>query len=127
MTIAIADTTVVLHLYRRYIPALTWYGSLSQPLGISPITWMEVMYGAGSKAKQATSRALLRQFDLLHLTPSDQDWAMQQMEKYRLSHGVAIGDCFIASVAYRLQLPLYTHNLKDMTPMIGSLAVKPYV
>lgn len=108
MTAAIADTTVVLHLYRRYAPALTWYGSLSQPLGITPITWMEVMYGAGSKAKQATCLALLGQFDLIHLTPSDQDWAMQQMEKYRL------------------QLPLYTHNLKDMTPMIGSLAVKPY-
>lgn len=126
MTVAIADTTVVLHLYRRYVPALTWYGSLSQSLGISPITWMEVMYGTGSKAKQATCRALLSQFDLLHLTLSDQDWAMQQMEKYRLSHGVAIGDCFIASVAYRLRLPLYTHSLKDMTPMIGGLAVKPY-
>ena len=80
MTVAIADTTVVLHLYRRYPPALTWYGSLSQPLGITPITWMEVMYGAGSKAKQATCLALLGQFDLIHLTPSDQDWAMQQME-----------------------------------------------
>jgi len=126
MTAAIADTTVVVHLYRSYAPALTWYGSLSQPLGITPITWMEVMYGAGSKAKQSACKTLLSQFDLIHLTSLDQDWAMQQMEKYRLSHGVATGDCFIASVAYRLQLPLYTHNLKDMTPMIGSLAVKPY-
>jgi predicted nucleic acid-binding protein len=126
MTIAIADTTVVLHLYRRYAPALAWYGSLSQPLGITPITWMEVMYGAGSKKKQATCLALLGQFNLIHLASLDQDWAMRQMEKYRLSHGVAMGDCFIASVAHRLQLPLYTHNLSDMTPMIGSLAMKPY-
>jgi hypothetical protein len=126
MTFAIADTTVVLHLYRRYSPALTWYSSLSTQLGITSITWMEVMYGAGSKAKQTTCLALLIQFDLIYLTSTDQDWAMQQMEKYRLSHGVAIGDCFIASVAYRLQLPLYTHNLKDMTPLIGNLAVKPY-
>lgn len=126
MTAAIADTTVVIHLYRRYAPALAWYGSLSQALGITPITWMEVMYGAGSKAKQAACQTLLSQFDLIHLTSVDQDWAMRQMEKYRLSHGVATGDCFIASAAYRLQVPLYTHNLKDMTPMIGSLAVKPY-
>lgn len=35
-------------------------------------------------------------------------------------------DCLIASVAYRLKVPLYTHNLKDMTPIIGNLAVKPY-
>lgn len=126
MTAAIADTTVVLHLYRRYTPALAWYDSLSQPLGITPITWMEVIYGAGSQAKQAVCLALLNQFDLIHLTPSDQDWAMQQMGRFRLSHGVATGDCFIASVAYRLQRPLYTHNLKDMAPLIGSLAVKPY-
>jgi predicted nucleic acid-binding protein len=126
MTDAIADTTVVVHLYRRYAPALTWYGSLSQPLGITPITWMEVMYGAGSKAKQAACKTLLSQFDLVHLTAVDQDWAMEQMEKYRLSNGMATNDCLIASVAYRLQVPLYTHNLKDMTPMLGKLAVKPY-
>lgn len=126
MTAALADTTVVLHLYRRYALALTWYDSLAQPLGITPITWMEVMYGAGSKAKQIACNTLLSQFDLIHLTSSDQDWAMQQMATYRLSHGVAAGDCFIASVAYRLQLPLYTHNLKDMAPMIGGLAVRPY-
>lgn len=126
MTVALADTTVVLHLYRRYAPALKWYGSLSQPLGITPITWMEVIYGAGSKAKQASCLALLSQFDLIHLTSADQDWAMQQMQKYRLSHGVAMGDCFIASAVHRLQVPLYTHNLKDMAPMIGDLAMRPY-
>ena len=126
MTVAIADTTVVVHLYRRYTPALTWYGSLSQPLGITPITWLEVMYSAGSKAKQAVCKALLNQFDLVYLTSVDQNWAMQQMESYRLSHGVTTDDCLIAAVAHRLQLPLYTHNLKDMTPMVGELAVRPY-
>jgi predicted nucleic acid-binding protein len=126
MTAAIADTTVVIHLYRRYAPALMWYGSLSQPLGITPITWMEVMQGAGSKATQSASKILLDQYDLIHLTFVDQNWAIEQMGKYRLSHGVATGDCFIASVASCLQLPLYTDNLKDMLPMVGSLAMKPY-
>ncbi len=50
---------------------------------------------------------------------------MEQMERYRLSHGVTINDCLIASVAYRLEVPLYTHNIKDMTPLFGKLAVKP--
>jgi len=126
MTVAIADTTVVVHLYRRYAPALAWYGLLSQPLSITSITWMEVMYGAGSKAKQTACKTLLGQFKLIHLTSIDQQWAMLQIEKYQLSHGIATGDCFIASVANRLQMPPYTHNLKDMTPMLGNLAVKPY-
>ncbi len=45
----------------------------------------------------------------------------------RLSHGAAMNDCLIASVCHRLQVPLYTHNLKDMRILIGAeLAVKPY-
>lgn len=126
MIAGVVDSTVVVHLYRRYEPALVWYGSLTAPLGVTSISWMEVMYGAGSKAKQAASKTLLSQFEMIYVTAADQDWAMQKMEDYRLSHGIAINDTLIASVAYRLGLPLYTHNLKDMTPLIGSLAVKPY-
>ncbi len=126
MTSAMADTTVIIHLYRRNAAALAWYGTLAQPLGITPITWLEVIYGAGSKVQQAACRTLLDEFTLLHLSPTDQNWAMQQMERFRLSHGVTINDCLIASVAYRLHIPLYTHNLRDMTLLIGELAVKPY-
>ena len=84
------------------------------------------MYDAGSKAKQAASKTILAQFDLIRLTASDQDWAMLQMEGLRLSDGVSINDCLIASAAHRLQLPLYTHNLRDMTPLLGKLSVQPY-
>ncbi len=127
MTVAIVDTTVIIHLYRRYAPALTWYTSISQLLSMTPISWLEVMYGAGSKTKQVACKMLLSQFILIYLTHNDQIWAMQQMENYRLSHGVAKDDCLIAAIAHRLQVPLYTHNVKDMKPMIGNLAVKPYV
>jgi predicted nucleic acid-binding protein len=126
MTAAVVDTTVVIHLFRRYTPALAWYGSLSQSLGVTPVTWLEVMYGAGSKAHQATGKAILSRFDIIYLTSVDQSWAMDQMERFRLSHGITVNDCLIASAAYRLGLPLYTHNLKDMTPMIDKLAIKPY-
>ena len=84
------------------------------------------MHGAGSKVKEAACKSVLGHFELLHLSQADQEWAMEQMERYCLSHGVSINDCLIASVAYRLQVPLYTHNIKDMTPLIGKLTVKPY-
>jgi hypothetical protein len=36
-------------------------------------------------------------------------------------------DCLMASVCHRLQVPLYTHNVRDMTILLGSaLVVKPY-
>ncbi|KAB2902532.1 MAG: type II toxin-antitoxin system VapC family toxin [Anaerolineae bacterium] len=128
MTTALADTTVVIHLYRRYAPALTWDGSLSQPLSITPITWMEVMYGAGSKSGQQACEVIMQQFELIPLLPEDQNWAMQQLKTHRLSQSIAIMDCLIASVAFRLRVPFYTHNLKDMKILLGdSLPVKPYL
>ena len=71
-------------------------------------------------------KTILSQFDLVFLTLIDQNWAMQQMEDYRFSKRVTTEDCLIASVAHRLKMPLYTHKLKDMAPIIGTLAVKPY-
>lgn len=127
MTVAIADTTVLVHLYRRYAPSLTWYGSLSQPLGITPITWMEIIVGAANARAQEDSLRLLSEFELVYLSQADQDWAMQQLAHLRLSHGAGMNDCLIASAAHRLQVPLYTHNLKDMIPLLGDeLALRPY-
>jgi predicted nucleic acid-binding protein len=51
---------------------------------------------------------------------------MEAQMRYELSHGVGMMDCLIASVSYRLQLPLYTHNLKHFAPLLNDLAQKPY-
>jgi predicted nucleic acid-binding protein len=125
MTLAMVDTTVIVHLWRRYPPATAWF-NINQVFSIASVSWMEVMVGVPNKRVQAETLKLLSGFELLYLVQSDQDWAMQQIERLRFSHSLGLNDALIASVAYRLQVPLYTHNLKDITPMIGSLAVKPY-
>ena len=127
MTIGIVDTTVIVHYFRKNPVAQAWVDNQLQRLSVTSITWLEVMHGAGSKAKEAASKSILDRFDMVYLIPQDQDWTMQQMQRYRLSHGVSIEDCLIASVAYRLNVPLYTHNISDMKTLIGSLAVKPYI
>ena len=68
----------------------------------------------------------MSQFDMLYLTEADFDWAMAAQMRYELSHGVGMMDCLIASVSHRLQIPLYTHNLKHFAPLLGELAQKPY-
>lgn len=122
---AVLDTTVVLHLFRKYQPAINWINAQTQ-YGITAVTWMEVMEGTSNKANQARCKSLLSQFELLNLTSTDQQWAMEQLEKWQFRNHIRKEDCMIASVAYRLQVPLYTHNLKDMTPLLGKLAFKPY-
>lgn len=84
------------------------------------------MAGTTNKANQSQCKTLLAQFDILYPTTDDQQWAMLQLEQLQFTHHIGKEDCLIAAVSHRLQVPLYTHNLKDMTPMIGALAVKPY-
>jgi predicted nucleic acid-binding protein len=122
---AVVDTTVVIHLLRRYKPALAWFNN-NQTYGVTSTTWMEVMQGTTSKANQTQARGILDQFEMLYLLAADQQWAMDQLAAFQFSHHIGMSDCQIAAVAHRLNLPLYTHNLKDMTPLVGTLAVKPY-
>jgi len=124
--VAVIDTTVLIHLLRNNLLATQWLAT--QPtLAMTPISWMEVIYGAPGRNGQARSLTLLHQFDLIYLTPTDQAWAMQNLLTYRLSHGLSITDCLIASVCHRFQIPLYTHNVKDMLPLLGpTLVIQPY-
>jgi predicted nucleic acid-binding protein len=127
MTLGIVDSTVIIHVFRKNPAARAWLDAQPTRLLVTPITWLEVMQGAPGKRGQATCKAILSQFDMEYLTPTNMDWAMQQLERYRLSHGVGMNDYLIASVAHRLQIPLYTHNLKDMRVLLGeTLVVKPY-
>ncbi len=97
MTVAILDTTVIVHVFRKNRAALDWFGTQSEMLSITPITWMEIMVGVANKRAQSDSLKLLRRFEMVYLTSTDMDWAMKQMLRYRFSRGVSILDCFNAS------------------------------
>lgn len=127
MTVGIVDTTVVIHYFRKLPAAVMWVDSQPERLSVTALTQLEILYGSQSKAGQAANEAALTQFDIEYVTVSDQVWAVEQMRQFRLSHGVDINDCLIAAVAHRLQVPLYTHNVRHMSVMLGSgLVIKPY-
>ena len=121
------DTAVIVDLLRSYPPAVQWKNAQGQAIfGISPTVWMEIVDGALTKIAQQRAIKLLQQFEMVYFTQADLDWAMRQQLAYRLSHNAGINDCLIAAVPHRLQLPLYTHNLKHFAPLLGTLAQKPY-
>lgn len=122
----LVDSTVVIHLLRSNPAAQAWLGQQDR-LGITPIVWLEVIDGATGKRGQTATLEILKSFVLVYLTESDQDWVMDRLLRYGLSHGVAINDCLIASVCHRLQLPLYTHNTKHMVRLLDpALVIQPY-
>lgn len=89
MTVGLVDTTVIIHLFRKNLAARTWLDAQPIRHKVTPITWLEVMHGAPGKAGQLTCKEILARFDMEYPTPSDMDWAMQQMERLRLRHGVS--------------------------------------
>lgn len=85
------------------------------------------MLGAPNKRAQEETLDLLNGFEMIHLVKADQDWAMQQMQRLRFSHGVGVMDCFNASVSNRLGVPIYTDNVKDFLKLLpANLVLKPY-
>lgn len=127
MTNGVVDTTVVIHYLRKNPSARAWVLAQPTPLFVTPITWLEVMRGAPGKVGQNAAKAVLSLFTMIYLTSIDMDWAMQKMETHRLSFGIEINDTLIASVCYRLHVPIYTDNQKDYLKLLSSdLVIKPY-
>ncbi len=128
MTISgIVDTTILIHLFRGNKDATTWLATQSSP-GVTTISRLEFIYGARGRSAMVAVITLLNTFETVAVTDADQKWAEQQLIKYRLSHGVEINDCLIASVCHRLQVPIYTQNMKDMQKVLPSaLVIRPFV
>lgn len=127
MMSGIVDSTVIIHLVRSNPLAIAWANALTVQLGVTSITWLEVMLGAPGKTGQERAKTVMSSFTFIYLTQEDQQWAMKQMELYRLSRGIGINDCLIASVCHRLNIPIYTDNQKDFLKILPStLVIKPY-
>jgi tRNA(fMet)-specific endonuclease VapC len=123
----ILDTTIVIDLLNSNAFAVAWYQGLGrQQISITPVVWMEVVQGARNKTERAQILRFLRQFSIEHSIYDDNNWAMIQFAQFNLSHGIEIMDIMIASVAVRLNVPLYTLNLKHYAPLPNVDERRPY-
>ena len=125
MVTALLDTSIVVDVLRGYPPARTWL-STQTDLGATRVVWLEVLEGADNGREQRRAIKLLNEFEVVETISSDLDWATEQLIRLWLSHKIDAFDCLIASVNYRLQLPLYTTNIKHFTPLLGALPQRPY-
>lgn len=123
---ALIDTTVVVDLLRGYPIADNWLKPRYGKLGIAAITWLEVVRGAERKSEQRRCIDVMQRFPIIYPNQTDFEWSMRQFATYYPSHKSDINDCLIASIAYRLNVPLFTHNLKHIRPVLGDLAQSPY-
>ena len=126
MVDAMLDTNIIIDLLNAHPPATQWAHSRQLKLGITSVTWMEVIYGAQNKIKRDAAFKFMRQFEMFRLIEEDQDWAMKQLFQHRLQYGIDVLDCLMAAPSHRFQLPIYTRNLKHFMPLLGTLAIQAY-
>jgi len=125
MVNALLDTSILIDLLRQFPAAITWFTS-QRDLGVSSIVWLELLQGAQNNHSQQKAQQLLHQLAKIEISTDDMNWAIKQLIRLNLSHSVGGIDCLIAAPSYRLQIPLYTMNLKHFTPVLDTLAQKPY-
>lgn len=127
MVDVVVDTTIIVDLLRNYPPVVTWRATqVNKVIGATSITKMEIISGVPNAQSLRRSAKFLEQFATVDTQQSDIDWAYQQLIWFHLSHHVGILDCLIAAPCHRLNLPLYTRNLKHFTPILGILVQAPY-
>ena len=116
----------MIDLLREYPPAAQWIATEERIFGITKFVWMEIVAGCQNKEALIKATKLIERFELVQIAPQDIDWALDKLILFYLRYNLDPFDCLIASTANRLQIPLYTRNLKHFTPLIGEVAQTPY-
>ncbi|MFA6569202.1 MAG: type II toxin-antitoxin system VapC family toxin [Victivallales bacterium] len=90
--------------YRVYVPSLVV---------------MELLQGARDKAELRKTEKFLCNYETIQITEYSSLQAIELIKNYSKSHGLAIPDAIIASVAMERKLPLHTLNVKDFSFISG--------
>lgn len=126
MVAALVDTSVVIDILRSHQPAIAWLYAQIGVTGVTRFVWHEVIEGCSDKQKQHAAIRVLDKFQLTPVTNDDVEWATVALLQHYLKLNADASDCLIAATAHRLQVPLYTRNLKHFGPLLGALAQQPY-
>jgi len=112
--VILCDTNILIEFYKGAPAILESLRTIELPnLAISVITAGELYYGAKDRRELRKIKAHL---SLLHQIAIDEEISaifLDLLETYSLSHKISIPDALIAATAIRLEIPLYTLNVKD--------------
>ena len=121
------DTDVLIEILRATQQAGEWLESQeSNIIGITVITRMEILQGAGSKREQRELANKLERFTTVQVEAGDSEQALKFFEGFRLSDGLSIMDLLIASIALHTEKPFYTFNMKHFRVIPGLNPQSPF-
>ena len=84
-----------------------------QGLGMSSVTYRELMVGALNKREVNIIKKAFSDFEIIEISEPISIKAKNLIESFTKSHGLQIPDALIAATALELGVPLCTANIKD--------------
>ena len=123
----VVDTDILIDAGRGISDAVSCLLDIEQQssLAISAVTQMELLVGCQNKAELRVLERFLNRFQVIKLNEQISDTAIDLLRRYRLSHGLLIGDSIIAATALSLNRPFVTRNQRDYR-FIAGLQLLPY-
>jgi predicted nucleic acid-binding protein len=111
----IVDTDILIDAGRGVAEATSCLQAIEQQsaLATSAVTQMELLVGSRNKKEQDEIEKFLSRFQVIKITGAASDMAVDLLRRYRLSHGLLIGDALIAATALVLDAPLISKNQRD--------------
>lgn len=80
---------------------------------LSAITVMELINGARNNFDLTKIKRDIHQYSIALIDNEITQVAIKLLQDYRLSHGLAMPDAFIAAACKVMDLKLFTHNVRD--------------
>jgi predicted nucleic acid-binding protein len=123
----IVDTDILIDAGRGNADAIICLQDIEKrsTLAVSVVTQMELLVGCQNKTEQRALDRFLKRFQIVKLTESISDTALDLLHRYRLSHALLIADNLIAATALSLDEPFVTKNQSDYR-FIAGLQLLPY-
>ncbi len=123
----LVDTDILIDVARgveEAIAALARWEA-EREMGISAITYMELLVGCRNKAEQRAVEKFVERFEVIPLESAITEQGIELLRRYRLSHGLLIADALIAATAMVQGIPLVSKNQRDYR-FIEGLVLWPY-
>jgi len=112
--IILCDTDVIIEFYRNNANIISILKKIGQEnIGVSTITVGELFYGAINKKELNQIKKDLKSLIIIDIDSKTCDTFIDIMDRYVLSHNLALPDGLIAATAIANDIELYTLNIKD--------------
>lgn len=128
MVNVLLDTNIVIYLLDRKEPYMSYMDTLvGQSIGISIISFMEVLVGIRSRREIEEANVFLEEFEIVPLTMDiarTSAMALRRSQKKSL-RSPRMADIIIGQTALMLGVPLVTNNSKDFRSIRGLQLLVP--